>query len=84
MPAGIDTLTVETTLFIGDTTEFDDDGNDVLPEAARLQNVEYGYHPEQFQDVGDLAFEQKPEASTEEIVRCLNHYAERDCFLDLN
>jgi hypothetical protein len=34
-------------------------------------------------EVVDLAYEQKPTASTEEVGRCLSHYADYDDFLDL-
>jgi hypothetical protein len=83
LAAGTTSLTAETSLFIGETLGFDSNGVEVLPEPALRQNLKYGFHPEQFQDVVDLAFEQKPAASTNEVVRCLNHYAEHDCFLDL-
>jgi hypothetical protein len=82
--AGTEDLTTEMPLFIGESLGFDDSDNEVLPEIVVRNGLEYGYHPEQFQDVVDLAFKQKPDASTEDVVRCLNHYAEKDDFLDLS
>uniref|UniRef100_UPI00403F616F DUF7716 domain-containing protein n=1 Tax=Massilia sp. METH4 TaxID=3123041 RepID=UPI00403F616F len=38
---------------------------------------------EHLQDVVDLAVRQKPSASDNEIIRCLNYYVEFDDFLDL-
>ena len=44
-------------------------------------NLESCYSCENFQDVIDLAYEQKANASTSEFIKCLNYYAERDTFL---
>jgi hypothetical protein len=38
---------------------------------------------EHFQSVVQLAFQQKPHASDDEIIRALNHYLEHDDFLDM-
>lgn len=38
---------------------------------------------EHFQSVVELAIQQKPHASNDEIIRALNHYLEHDDFLDL-
>ncbi|RQT06455.1 hypothetical protein [Burkholderia contaminans] len=43
----------------------------------------FQYACEHFQDVVDLAYRQKPDASIEEVVRCLNHFDRYDDFLDL-
>ncbi|MEM5368571.1 hypothetical protein V4C53_21370 [Paraburkholderia azotifigens] len=71
-------------VYVGDVPSFDDEDNEVMPESVIKLGLESGYMREHFQDVVDLACKQKPNASTEEIVRCLNHYAEHDDFLDLH
>ncbi len=42
------------------------------------------YSGESFQAVVDLAMKQKPSASVEEVIRCLNYYSNNDDFLDLS
>ncbi|EED99314.1 conserved hypothetical protein [Burkholderia multivorans CGD1] len=39
---------------------------------------------EHLQDVIDLAYKQKPTASIDEVIKCLNHYSKYDDFLDLS
>jgi len=43
-----------------------------------------GYMCEHFRDVVDLAYKQKPTASSEAIIRCLNHYDKYDDFLGVH
>lgn len=71
-------------VYVGDVPDFDEEDNEVLPESVITLGLEVGYMREHFQDVVDLAYKQKPAASTEEIIRCLNHYAKHDDFLDLH
>lgn len=71
-------------VYVGDVPDFDEKDNEVLPESVIALGLEVGYMREHFQDVVDLAYKQKPAASTEEIIRCLNHYAKYDDFLDLH
>ncbi|WP_144630609.1 hypothetical protein [Bordetella genomosp. 13] len=70
-------------LFAGQTRDLDEEGNAVLPEIVTLAGLAHFYSADQFQDVVDLAFNQKPDASMQEVINCLNHYAEKDDFLDL-
>ncbi|MGK5036706.1 DUF7716 domain-containing protein [Janthinobacterium sp. LB3P118] len=70
-------------VYIGPVPDFDEDDNEVVPDSVTKKNLEFGYMREHFQDVIDLAYKQKPNASKEEIIRCLNHYAQYDDFLDL-
>lgn len=71
-------------VYVGDVPDFDEEDNEVLPESVNALGLDVGYMREHFQDVVDLAYKQKPVASTEEIIRCLNHYAKYDDFLDLH
>ena len=71
------------TLYIGDTVQADDNGQEFYPPAINDLGYVFLYSGENFQAVVDLAYRQKPAASVEEIVRCLNHYAKHDDFLDL-
>lgn len=84
VPENTDDLLPGMNVYVGDVPEFDDDDNEVLPQSVIALGLEMGYMREHFQDVVDLAYKQKPTASSEEIIRCLNHYAEYDDFLDLH
>lgn len=81
--ASDDDFDVNSQIYIGDTPDFDDDDNEVYPKEATDLGLSLLYSCDHFQDVVDLAYKQKPKASIEEVVGCLNFYAERDDFLDL-
>ncbi|MBJ9657408.1 DUF7716 domain-containing protein [Burkholderia multivorans] len=70
-------------VYVGDVPDFDDEDNEVLPESVTELALEQGCMREHLQDVVDLAYIQKPTASIEEIVQCLNHYSKYDDFMDL-
>ncbi|MPV71352.1 hypothetical protein [Burkholderia sp. BE17] len=71
------------TIFIGDTVQVDDNDEEVYPSEVKERGYVFLYSGENFQAVVDLAYKQKPTASAEEVIRCLNHYAQHDDFLDL-
>ena len=71
-------------IYVGDTVQADDDGNETYPDDVQKLGYVFLYSCENFQAVVDLAYKQKPAASTEEVIRCLNHYAQHDDFLDLH
>lgn len=77
-------LNENSVVYVGDTIKVDDDENEIYPNKVLENNLESCYSCENFQDVIDLAYEQKANASTSEFIKCLNYYAERDTFLDLN
>lgn len=83
-PKGTDNLYLGMDVYVGDVPDFDDDDNEIFPDFVESLNLEVCYMREHFQDVIDLAFRQKPSASTNEIIACLNYYAEHDDFLDLS
>jgi hypothetical protein len=84
VPDGTDDLSVGMQVYVGDVPDFDEDGNEVFPDFVSDNGLEVGCKRDQFQDVIDLAYRQKPDASIDEVVECLNHYAEYDDFLDLS
>ncbi|ALK30272.1 DUF7716 domain-containing protein [Burkholderia plantarii] len=84
VPDGTDDLSVGMQVYVGDVPDFDEDDNEVFPDFVGNNGLEVGYRRDQFQDVIDLAYRQKPTASIDEVVECLNHYAEYDDFLDLS
>ena len=71
-------------VYVGETPTFDEDDNEVYPEDVRELGLTFLYSCDNFQDVVDLAYKQKPNATFEEVIRCLNHYSDFDDFLDLN
>ena len=72
------------TIYVGGTVQADDDGEKFYPAAVNDLGYSFLYSGENFQAVVDLAYRQKPTASIEEVVRCLNHYAQYDDFQDLH
>jgi hypothetical protein len=79
-----DDFSATDTVFVDHTLQADDNDREVYPEAVLTQQFRFAYSGQQFQDVIDLAFRQKPGASTCEIIAALNHYAEHDDFLNLD
>lgn len=84
VPKNVGDLIPGMEVYVGPVPDFDEDDNEVVPDSVTKKNLEFGYMREHFQDVVDLAHKQKPNASKEEIIRCLNHYAQYDDFLDLH
>ncbi|WP_175999288.1 DUF7716 domain-containing protein [Burkholderia stabilis] len=84
VPEDTQDLSLGMDVYVGDVPNFDDDDNEIFPGSVTALHLERGYMREHLQDVIDLAYKQKPTASIEEIIRCLNHYAEYDDFLDLH
>ncbi|MDN7877702.1 DUF7716 domain-containing protein [Burkholderia aenigmatica] len=72
------------TIYIGDTVQVDDEDREIYPERVAELGYVFQYSCEHFQDVVDLAYRQKPDASIEDVVRCLNHFDRHDDFLDLS
>ncbi|WLE64151.1 hypothetical protein GIY62_35420 (plasmid) [Burkholderia plantarii] len=78
-----DRLHVGQYIFVSDTVQVNDDDEEIYPDDVKENGLTFLYSGENFQAVVDLAVKQKPAASPAEIIRCLNHYAEKDDFLDL-
>lgn len=83
VPDNVDSFSAEMIVYIGDTSEIDDDDNETYPAEVLKMNFWFGYSCDTFQDVVDLATRQNPEVSIAQIVACLNHYSEHDDFLDI-
>jgi len=79
-----DSLEAGMKVYVGDVPDFDDDDNEVFPGNVVSLGLGFGYMREHFQDVVDLAYKQKPTALTEDIIQCLNYFAQYDDFLDLH
>jgi hypothetical protein len=82
-PKNINDLSLGMEVYVGDVPDFDEEDMELLPESVIKLGLGLGYMPEHFQDVVDLAYRQKPAATIEEVIRCLNHYDKFDNFLDL-
>jgi hypothetical protein len=78
-----DGLSLEQEYFVDDYPTGNDDDEDVFPEQVQQLGLNLAYYGEQFEDVINLALEQKSAASLEDFVRALNHYMTHDDFLDL-
>ncbi|KVQ18669.1 hypothetical protein [Burkholderia cepacia] len=72
------------TIYIGDKVQVDDDDRERYPARVTELGYVFRYSCEHFQDVVDLACRQKPGASVDDLVRCLNHFDRHDDFLDLD
>jgi hypothetical protein len=78
-----DGLSLEQDYFVDDYPTVSDDDEEVFPEKVRQLGLSLAYSGEQFEDVINLAFDQKPAANLEDFVQALNHYSAHDDFLDL-
>jgi len=83
VPEKAHSLSSEMMVYIGDTSEIDDDDNEIYPLEVREMNFWFGYSCDNFQDVIDLAFKQNPQVSISQLIECLNYYSEHDNFLDI-
>lgn len=70
-------------VFIASPVQVDAKGEEAYPDSVTRRGLRFSYSGEQFQDVVDLALQQKPDASHADIIRALNHYSEHDDFLDI-
>ncbi len=68
---------------VSDPVRVTGDGVEVYPTLARENGFWIYCSDELIQDVVDLAIEQKPAATTSELIRCIEHYLSNDDFLDL-
>lgn len=82
--AKVEILNENSVVFVGDSIKIDEDDNEIYPNEVLENNTEPCYSCENFQDVIDLAFEQKGNASTSEFIKCLNYFNEKDTFFDLS
>jgi uncharacterized protein (DUF433 family) len=78
-----DTLVLGMEIYVGDTVQATDDGEEIYPDEVLAKNLSFLYSSENFQAVIDLAVSQNPDVSHEKIVECLNYYDENDDFLDI-
>ena len=78
-----ETLKENSVVYVGETSEIDDDDNEIYPNEVLENNLEFCYSCENFQAVIDLAYEQKSNASINEFIKCLDYYSKRDTFLYL-
>lgn len=80
---GVGELVSGQLIYVGSTPSYDDDDNEILPKDVLDIGYDFFYMRDHFQDVIDLAVSQKANVSEPELIRCLNHYAEYDDFLDV-
>ena len=55
--------------------------HDIYPADVVEQNLQLVYYGEQLIDVLSVALEEKPEASSQDLVEALNHYNRYDSFM---
>ncbi|MFJ4346144.1 hypothetical protein [Pseudomonas sp. NPDC089401] len=82
-PVGIEELACGQTIYVGDVPDYDEEDNEHLPRAVMAMGYTFCYMRDQFQDVIDLAVSQKASVSDQELIECLNYYAEYDDFFDV-
>ncbi|MDM1298305.1 hypothetical protein HXZ94_07295 [Empedobacter falsenii] len=69
-------------IYIGDTSNFDDNDNEIFPDFVVNNGYEYYCSDENIQDVIDLALRNNPNYSDAELLQRLKYYLEKDTFLD--
>lgn len=78
-----DRLYSEMIIYVGNTSEFDENDKEIFPSEVIKMNFWFEYSCENFQDVIDLATKQNATISVQKIIECLNYYNEHDTFLDV-
>ena len=71
------------TILVSDPVFVSDDDTEIYPNDVIAHQLNYQCSDENIQDVIDLAIQQKPSATDQELIQALNYYLERDNFLDL-
>lgn len=69
-------------VFIGDPLDIGESDNEILPDFVYHNKLNYMCSDENIQDVVDLAFRQYADISFSQLITALNHYLEKDDFLD--
>lgn len=72
----------EMKVFIGDPLDIGEHDNEILPDFVFHNKLHYMCSDENIQDVVDLAFRQRADISSSQLITALNHYLEKDDFLD--
>lgn len=74
----------EMKVFIGDPLDIGGNDNEILPDFVYHNKLNYMCSDENIQDVVDLAFRQRTDITSSQLITALNHYLEKDDFLDFN
>ena len=78
-----DILTLSTPCCISTRPEFDENEEEIFPEYAIENNMDYSIMPELVTDVVINAIDQKRDATEEELLKALNFYLDADTFIKL-
>ena len=69
--------------YIAPRPEFDENEEEIFPEYAIENNMDYSIMPELVTDVVINAIDQKRDATEEELLKALNYYLDADTFIKL-
>ncbi|MDR6372239.1 hypothetical protein J2795_003102 [Chryseobacterium bernardetii] len=72
----------EMKVFIGDPLDIGGNDNEILPDFVFHNKLHYMCSDENIQDVVDLAITQQADVTSSQLIMALNHYLEKDDFLD--
>ena len=78
-----DILTLSTPCCISTRPEFDENDEEIFPEFAVENNMDYSIMPELVIDVVINVLTQKKSATDDELLKALNYYLDTDDFLKL-
>ncbi len=78
-----DILSLSTSCHIAPRPEFDENDEEIFPEYAIENNMDYSIMLELVTDVVINALGQKKDATEEELLKALNHYLDVDIFIKL-
>ena len=78
-----DILSLSTPCYIAPRPEFDENEEEIFPEYAIENNMDYSIMPELVTDVVINAIDQKRDATEEELLKALNYYLDADTFIKL-
>jgi len=80
---GSDDYREDTICYLDDYPEVTDNDEEIYSDFVNSNSLKIFYFGSLFEDVIANALQQKSNSSISEFISCLNHYSERDNFLDL-
>lgn len=77
-------LNLKSECFVLQYPEIDDDNNEILPEFAVQNKLEFVYRDEMLQDVVAAAVDEDEDISDQKLLKAIKYYDENDCFMDID
>ena len=79
-----DKLNLKSECFVLPYPEIDDDDNQILPEFAVQNGLEFVYRDEMLQDVIAAAVDEDEDISNKKLLKAIKYYEKYDTFMDID